>query len=907
MKNQCKPIFRGKWMALLLSVLLLMGMLPMPGGAAEAGSLTVKLTADTYDRLPKDPAVEVTLYQIGEADGSAKSGWRIYDDFRYYGIIEAKTPSDLGSIAAKLENDIAGKPQYKGTTKALSNGQARFSIDEYGVYFGMLASGPKGLEVQPFIVTVPSRDPETKQLRENYDVVLKDSCVTSVTVEKVWKDADNQDGKRPKFIDVTLSNGKKVTLNDANGWKATVDSLPIYEKGKEIKYTWTEAKVDGYTSTQVTNGQITTLTNVHTPETTEVTVKKVWSDADDQDAKRPDHIDVTLSNGQKVTLNDANQWTATISNLPKYAGGKEIAYTWTEAKVDGYTPTQVTNGQITTLTNVHKPEETEVTVKKVWDDEDDRDGKRPDHIDVTLSSGQTVTLNDANQWTATVTGLPKYANGQEITYTWIEAKVDGYTSTQVTDGQITTLTNVHTPEETEATVKKVWNDADNQDGKRPGSIEVTLSNGQKVTLSDSNQWTATITGLPKYANGQEIAYTWTEAKVDGYTSTQVTDGTITTLTNSHTPEETEATVKKVWNDADDQDRIRPDHIDVTLSDGQTVTLNEANQWTATITGLPKYANGKEIIYTWTEAEVDGYASTQVTDGTITTLTNSHTPVNPPPIDISGLKIWVDDSNAHKTRPASITVTLYANGTPVNATPTWTNTITDRWTYTFAGLPAEDADGKAITYTVKETPVDGYTSTVTGTSITNELIPKEPKEYKDLSGTKNWVEVDESALLNSVGQRPEFITVRLIRDGVEVESMQVRATDNWKYTFKHQPMDDGYGNAYTYTVREDDVAGFYGRVDGMDLFNTTLTRPDRPGTPTRRVLTRITDTPVPKFAQMNAEEVDDLMEMLNYNTPLWGQLLGTGDNTPVYPYVFGGVGLLAILALVIFGRKKKKVK
>ena len=436
---------------------------------------------------------------------------------------------------------------------------------------------------------------------------------------------------------------------------------------------------------------------------------------------------------------------------------------------------------------------------------------------------------------------------------------------------------------------------------------MTLSSGQTVTLNDANQWTATVTGLPKYANGQEIAYTWTEAKVDGYTSTQVTDGTITTLTNSHTPEETEATVKKVWNDADDQDRIRPDHIDVTLSDGQTVTLNEANQWTATITGLPKYANGKEIIYTWTEAEVDGYASTQVTDGTITTLTNSHTPVNPPPIDISGLKIWVDDSNAHKTRPASITVTLYANGTPVNATPTWTNTNTDRWTYTFAGLPAEDADGKAITYTVKETPVDGYTSTVTGTSITNELIPKEPKEYKDLSGTKNWVEVDESALLNSVGQRPEFITVRLIRDGVEVESMQVRATDNWKYTFKHQPMDDGYGNAYTYTVREDDVAGFYGRVDGMDLFNTTLTRPDRPGTPTRRVLTRITDTPVPKFAQMNAEEVDDLMEMLNYNTPLWGQLLGTGDNTPVYPYVFGGVGLLAILALVIFGRKKKKVK
>ncbi len=909
MKNQCKPVFRGKWMALLLSVLLLMGMLPVPGGMAEAGSLNVKLTADTYDHLPKEPAVEVTLYQIGTADGNAKSGWRIYDDFRGYGIIEAKTPSDLGRIAAKLEKDIVGKTQYKGTTKALSNGEARFSIDEYGVYFGMVTAAPKGLEVQPFIVTVPSRDPETKELRENYDVVLKDSCVTSVTVEKVWEDADDQDGKRPTFIDVTLSNGRKVTLNDANGWKATVDSLPIYEKGQEIAYTWTEAKVDGYTPTQVTNGKITTLTNTHTPEETEVTVKKVWNDADDQDALRPDHIDVTLSNGQTVTLNDANQWTATISNLPKYDKGQEIAYTWIEAKVDGYASTQVTDGTITTLTNIHKPEETEATVKKVWDDANDQDALRPDHIDVTLSNGQTVTLNDANQWTATVTGLPKYDKGKEITYTWTEAKVDGYMSTQVTEGTITTLTNVHKPEETEATVKKVWDDKDDQDALRPGSIEVTLSNGQTVTLSDSNNWTATITGLPKYDKGQEIAYTWTEAKVDGYTSTQVTDGTITTLTNVHKPEETEVTVKKVWDDANDQDHIRPNHIDVTLSNGQTVTLNDANQWTATITGLPKYDKGKEIAYTWTEAKVDGYTSTQVTEGAITTLTNSHTPETPPPatVDISGLKIWVDEGNIHNTRPASITVTLYGNGTPVNATPTWTNTNTDRWTFTFAGLPAEDADGKAITYTVKETPVEGYTSTVTGTSITNELIPKEPKEYKDLSGTKNWVEVDESTLLESVGERPEYITVRLFRNGVEVESMQVRATDNWKYTFKNQPMDDGYGNAYEYTIREDSVAGFYGRVDGMDLYNTTLSKPNRQNTTTRQVYTRITNTPVPKFAQMTAEEVDELMEMLNYNTPLWGQLLGTGDNTPVYPFVFGGVGLLAILALVIFGRKRKKEK
>ena len=52
-------------------------------------------------------------------------------------------------------------------------------------------------------------------------------------------------------------------------------------------------------------------------------------------------------------------------------------------------------------------------------------------------------------------------------------------------------------------------------------------------------------------------------------------------------------------------------------------------------------------------------------------------------------------------------------------------------------------------------------------------------------------------------------------------------------------------------------------------------------------------------------MDELMDMLDYDTPLWGQLLGTGDKTPVYPFVFGGIGVLAIIALVVFGRKRRK--
>ncbi len=45
---------------------------------------------------------------------------------------------------------------------------------------------------------------------------------TSATVRKVWDDEDDKAKKRPSEIVVTLSNGTKVTLSEANGWMATI-------------------------------------------------------------------------------------------------------------------------------------------------------------------------------------------------------------------------------------------------------------------------------------------------------------------------------------------------------------------------------------------------------------------------------------------------------------------------------------------------------------------------------------------------------------------------------------------------------------------------------------------------------------------------------------------------------------
>ena len=631
--------------------------------------------------------------------------------------------------------------------------------------------------------------------------------VTSATVTKVWDDADNQDGKRPESLIVTLSNGQTVTLNEANEWTATIENLPVYANGQVITYTWTEGEMpEGYSLTNTSvNGNVTTLTNSYTPETTSVSVAKVWDDADNQDGKRPESLTVTLSNGQTVTLNEGNGWTATIDNLPVYANGQVIEYTWTEGEMpEGYMLTNTSvNGTITTLTNSYEPEETSVTVTKVWDDADNQDGKRPESLNVTLSNGMTVTLNEANEWTATIDNLPVYANGQVITYTWTEGDMpEGYALTNTSvNGTITTLTNSYEPEETSVTVTKVWDDADNQDGKRPESLTVTLSNGMAVTLNESNEWTATIDNLPVYENGSVIEYTWTEGEMpEGYVLTNTSvNGTITTLTNSYEPELTTATVVKVWDDANDQDGMRPDELVVELSNGTQVTLNVANSWTATVENLPAYANGALINYTWSEVNVpEGYSLTSTSvNGTVTTLTNSHVPgVN----TISGSKTWVDNNNQDHQRPDSITIYLLQNGTQIASQ---TVTAADGWSWTFTNLPLYE-NGVLIAYSIQEAPVENYTAAYDGYNVTNTYHPV----TIDIPVQKIWIDDD-----NQRGKRPAVITVGLLVNGVHNGQYIVLDESNgWAGMFYDLPVYQN-GVEIQYGVFEAPVDGYISDTAG----------------------------------------------------------------------------------------------
>ena len=209
-----------------------------------------------------------------------------------------------------------------------------------------------------------------------------------------------------------------------------------------------------------------------------------------------------------------------------------------------------------------------------------------------------------------------------------------------------------------------------------GTKTLTLgANGtwsQQFTLSGDGLLSDNSTTLPATYNGKNCYYTIAEESVpEGYELTQISSESVQsgvlTAYNQRTTEDVDVTVRKVWEDGLNEDGTVTSHQDnlvVTLSNGQSVTLNEGNQWTATVTGLPKYdEEGDEIAYSWTEDELEnGYylsdSNTVVYDNSVTTtLTNSYSDHYMPEMEIDGVKIWDDDDTG--TRPSSITVRLSA--------------------------------------------------------------------------------------------------------------------------------------------------------------------------------------------------------------------------------------------------------
>ena len=675
--------------------------------------------------------------------------------------------------------------------------------------------------------------------------------IVNIPVSKVWVDDNNRDGIRPKYVKVQLYGDRKaigepVILDERNGWTYTWEELKYSTGGTEIVYEVKEEPVAGYTTsiTKNSTGEYV-ITNSHEIETINIPVKKVWFDKDDTHKIRPTSIKVQLyangvEFGSEIELNGAssNPWSYTWTNLKKNEAGKPIVYTIKEVTVPtGYTSV-VTGGTENgfTITNTcDHLEMIEIPVKKVWDDGNNQDGLRPESIQVQLYAdgdpeGSPVILNEKNQWSYKWEKLEKNANGTLVVYTVKEVGVPAGYKYVVTGNNIDgyVITNRHKPETVNIPVKKVWFDKDDIHNSRPEYIEVQLyangkASGTPVVLNANNQWSHTWNDMARFSNGKMIAYSVEESKVpSGYTSV-VTGGTengFIITNNCNHLEMTEIKVSKKWMDFNNQDGIRPEFVKVQLygddeAIGESIILDERNQWTYTWEELKYSDEHKEIKYTVKEEPVAGYQSTitgTAAEGYV--ITNSHEVET---INIPVKKVWYD-GNTQGNRPQSVTVELYADGVKVESEVVLNNG--NNWSHLWSNLPKNKA-GKPIVYTIKEINVPaGYTSVISGGVqngfiVTNTL---DESEIIEISVHKIWDDAN-----NREGMRPKEIQVQLYADGVE-EGAPIVLSDSNQWSYKWELLKKkSNGDLIAYTVKEVNVPnGYLSKVEGEMDSGYTIT-------------------------------------------------------------------------------------
>ena len=450
--------------------------------------------------------------------------------------------------------------------------------------------------------------------------------LTNIRVVKVWDDEDNKDNKRPSNVTVYLFQNDdqkdSQTLGSGNNWAYNWRNQDVVDaNGNPYIYSITENEVDEYStaiSSEVIKDEqseyygwkVFTVTNSHHENgKKEVTWGTYNYNLDGYLASPGEILTYTIS----YANNTAEVADVTITDaIPDF----------TEYVADSASDEGVCENRVVTWSfkDVQPGTGGTVTFKVQID---------PSKAGILIENDAKVFVGNTKVDTNTVhTPVPKKEvkdqSGKNIDKEGVHVG-DTLTyeiSYQLTDTKETVTVTDIVPEGTEFVIAENGGAFDESTGV--------------VTWNFTNQRPATYTVRFKV---KVTTAALNLKQIDNYAELEFgpNDPKVRTNTVTNYPK-TAVTVVKIWNDNDNEDRVRPESISFTLAaepkqeiPEATKTMSMADEWKSiTWTELPAADENGKISYTVTEAIVDKYTTTyeksepDKATGIVTwTFTNAH--------------------------------------------------------------------------------------------------------------------------------------------------------------------------------------------------------------------------------------------------------------------------------------------
>ena len=539
-----------------------------------------------------------------------------------------------------------------------------------------------------------------------------------------WQDENDADGIRPGSV--TIGGAE---LKADNGWTGIV-ALPLASTDvpslQQFHYS------DGTISV---NGDITTVTYVHSPATRIVKPRVVWEDENNAKGIRPSSLPIrVLQNDNPYTaelkVGASNGWGLELS-LPEnlYGRMESAAYAISAPDVAGYKKDRngvtmtykLQTGKLSLNASVSgAPAGADLSGLRLR--VDGPDPMMPANLTYADIANGSVNFGDVLPGVYLVEDLnadtlvPGYRlNGSASRVAdAVQVLADG--SAELNFRFVYSQPDAVKPEDLPDPTTNLGALSFDILGPDPDQMPVRgltyaqFTNGQYEL---NNLVPGTYVVVERNAETLVDLYTLRSDSTTGLILTVEGGKTVTARLYNHyapapTPEPDAVTVSvpvvKTWNDNNDADGNRPAQVTVRLyADGvetASAALNAANNWSYTFENLPRNNDaGEEIAYTILEDQVPQYRTT----------IRGYNVVNdyvPETVSASVTKIWDDENDAAGMRPLSVAMSL-SNGRETVAVAVLNES--NGWSRTVNNLPAM-LDGQPAVYTWTEQQTLGYTLT-----------------------------------------------------------------------------------------------------------------------------------------------------------------------------------------------------